>query len=51
MPNKIIIIPAAILNSFEKNNKTLPTAEALTPKAIKTKEKPNEKRIVLIKYY
>mgnify|MGYP000085238260 CR=1 FL=1 len=32
----------------DKNNKIFPTAEAVTPRAIKTKEKPNEKRIVLI---
>ena len=43
------MIPAAILSSLDKNNKMLPTAEAVTPRAIKTKEKPNEKRIVLIK--
>ena len=45
----MIIIPATILNSLEKNNKIFPTVEAVIPKAIKTKEKPNEKRMVLIK--
>ena len=30
----MIINPATILNSFEKNNKTLPIAEAVMPKDI-----------------
>ena len=42
-----IIIPAAILNSFDKNNRIFPTAEAVTPKAIKTSENPKENKIVL----
>ena len=33
----MIIIPATILNSLEKNNKIFPTVEAVIPKAIKTK--------------
>ena len=43
----MIAIPATILNSLEKNNKMLPTVEAVIPNVINTKEKPNEKRIVL----
>ena len=45
----MIKIPAAILNSLEKNNKIFPTVEAVIPSEINTKEKPNEKRIVLTK--
>ena len=45
----MIINPATILNSFEKNNKTLPIAEAVMPKDINIKENPNEKIIVLYK--
>ena len=45
--NKIIIIPAAILNSFDKNNNIFPIVDAVIPRAIKTKEKPNENKIVL----
>ena len=32
--NKMIKIPAAILNSLDKNNKIFPTAEAVTPRAL-----------------
>ena len=46
--NKIIITPAAILNSLEKNNKILPMVEAVMPSEIKTAENPSEKRIVFI---
>ena len=44
-----MIIPAKILNSFEKNNNIFPTAEAVIPNEINTAEKPSEKRIVFIK--
>ena len=47
---KIIIInPATIRNSLEKKRSTFPIAEAAAPSVIKTKEKPSEKRIVLVK--
>ena len=45
----MITIPAAILNSFDRNKSIFPTAEAVAPRIIKTKEKPNENKIVLIK--
>ena len=45
----MIIIPAAILNSLDKNNNIFPTADAVAPKIINTKEKPTENRIVLIR--
>jgi len=45
--NNIIIIPAAILKKFEFIRKNFPNNEADEPKAIKTKEKPNVKKIVL----
>ena len=44
--NKIIIIPAAILNSLPKKIKTFPKNEAAIPKLIKTKENPNAKIVV-----
>ena len=44
----MIMIPAANLSSFEKNNKTFPNAEAATPREIKTNEKPKQNSIVLI---
>ena len=43
----MIIIPATILSSFDKNNKIFPIAEAVTPSEIKTKENPKENRMVL----
>ena len=45
----MIIKPAIILSSFEKKRSTLPIAEAAAPSVIKTKEKPNEKRIVFMR--
>ena len=45
----MITTPAAILNSLDKNNNIFPTAEAVAPKIIKTREKPNENKIVLIR--
>ena len=45
---RIIINPATILNSLEKNNKILPIVDAAMPRAINTNEKPNENNIVLI---
>ena len=44
----IIITPATILKIFELNKKNFPINEAVEPKAIKTKEKPKVKKIVLI---
>ena len=44
---KIIIIPAIILKVIELVNKKFPISEAVKPKDIKTKEKPNAKKIVL----
>ena len=44
----IIIIPAIILKSSEFTKKKLPINEAVEPKAIKTKENPRVKKIVLI---
>ena len=44
----MIIMPAAILSSLEKNNKTFPIAEAAIPREIKTNEKPKQNSIVLI---
>ena len=46
----MMTIPAAILNSLDKNNNIFPTADAVAPKIIKTREKPNENKIVLIMY-
>ena len=43
----IIITPATILKIFELTKKNLPIKEAVEPKAIKTKEKPKVKNIVL----
>ena len=43
----MIMIPAAILNSLDKNSKIFPTADAETPRAIKTNENPKENKIVL----
>ena len=45
--NKIIITPAAILYSLEKNNKIFPIAEAAAPSEMKIAEKPQQNRIVL----
>ena len=49
----IIIIPAMILKIFELIKKNFPINEAVEPKAIKTKEKPKVKKIVLttIKFF
>ena len=44
----IIIIPAIILKISELVKKNFPINEAVEPKAIKTKEKPKVKKIVLI---
>ena len=44
----IIIIPAVILKVSEFVKKKFPINDAVDPKAIKTKEKPSEKNIVLI---
>ena len=44
----IIIKPAMILKIFEFIKKNFPMNEAVEPKAIKTKEKPKVKKIVLI---
>ena len=44
----IIIIPAIILKMLELVKKNFPINEAVEPKAIKTKEKPKVKKIVLI---
>ena len=46
--NKIIITPATILKIFEFVKKNFPINDAVEPKAIKTKEKPKVKKIVLI---
>ncbi len=43
----MIIIPATILNSLDKNNKIFPTADAVAPNVIKTNENPKENKIVL----
>ena len=43
----IIIKPAMILKIFELNKKNFPINEAVEPNAIKTKEKPKVKKIVL----
>ena len=44
----IIIKPAIILKTSELVKKNLPISDAVEPKAIKTKEKPKVKKIVLI---
>ena len=44
----MIINPAAILKTFELVKKNFPINEAVEPKAMKTKEKPRVKKIVLI---
>ena len=44
----IITTPAVILKIFEFTKKNFPINEAVEPKAIKTKEKPKVKKIVLI---
>jgi len=44
----IIITPAIILKISELVKKKFPINEAVEPKAIKTKEKPKVKKIVLI---
>ena len=44
----IIITPAIILKITELVKKNLPISDAVEPKAIKTKEKPKVKKIVLI---
>ena len=43
----IIIRPAMILKIFELTKKNFPISEAVKPNAIKTKEKPKVKKIVL----
>ena len=45
----MIKIPAAILNSLDKNNNIFPTAEAVAPKIINTSENPIENKIVLMR--
>ena len=45
----MITTPAAILNSLDKNNSIFPTADAVAPKIIKTREKPIENKIVLMR--
>ena len=49
----IIITPAMILKILELTKKNFPINEAVEPKAIKTKEKPKLKKIVLkiIKFF
>ena len=49
----IIIRPAMILKIFELTKKNFPINEAVEPNAIKTKEKPKVKKIVLttIKFF
>ena len=42
-----MIIPAIILKILELLKKNFPIIEAVEPKAIKTKEKPKVKKIVL----
>ena len=51
--NNIIIRPAKILKKSELFKKNFPINEAVDPKAIKTKEKPKVKKIVLeiIKFF
>ena len=44
----IIIIPATILKIFELTKKNFPITETVEPNAIKIKEKPKVKKIVLI---
>ncbi len=46
--NNTIIIPAVILKIFELDKKNFPIKEAVEPNAIKIKEKPKVKKIVLI---
>ena len=46
--NNTIIIPAIILKIFELTKKNCPRSVAAEPNAIKTKEKPKVKKIVLI---
>ena len=43
----IIIMPAIILKIFEFVKRNFPIKDAVEPKAIKTKEKPKVKKIVL----
>ena len=43
----IIITPAIILKILELTKKNFPISDAVEPKAIKTKEKPKVKKIVL----
>ena len=45
----MIKIPAAILNSLDKNNNIFPTAEAVAPKTINTNENPIENKIVFMR--
>ena len=47
----MIKIPAAILNSLDKNNNIFPTAEAVAPKTINTSENPTENKIVFIEHF
>ena len=44
----MIMIPAAHQSSLEKNNNTLPIADAATPREIKTNENPKQNNIVFI---
>ena len=45
----MIKIPAAILNSLDKNNNIFPTAEAVAPRTINTSENPTENKTVLMR--
>ena len=47
----MIKIPAAILNSLDKNNNIFPTAEAVAPKTINTSENHMENKIVFIRTF
>ena len=46
----MIKIPAATLNSLDKNNNIFPTAEAVAPRTINTSENPIENKIVFIRW-
>ena len=46
--NNIMIIPAIILKTFELTKKNCPINVAVEPNAMKTKENPKVKKIVLI---
>ena len=44
-------MPAAIRNSLERKSNIFPTADAVTPRAIKTRENPKENKTVLYKTF